>query len=229
MQPKSVSVCALLRLTPGQTYVAISRVRREESIQIFGFHRRFLLPPPPGPTKVVTCQSGDPISTFDCCKRRKLDKSLTKVHEEHQCSSADEDDSYKLDERADYETIAKQHFESSDGVSINLEDVFFCMTDFSHALFRPPIDFTVKDFLLPLLGDKSDDPFTKLVNAATDYAINNLESFKLLACILWCRIADVFQTYLTDNLEEVHMTNKNFTCATARSMNCLSPTSTEVM
>ena len=89
------------------------------------------------------------------------------------------------------------------------------MSNFCHALSRPPIDFTVKDFLLRLLGDKSDDPFTKLVNAATDYAINNLESFEFLACILWCRIADVFQTYLTDNLEEVHMTNTNVKCATA--------------
>ena len=62
--------------TPGQTYLAISRVRREESIQILGFHRRFLLPPPPGLTKVVTCQSGDTISTFDCYKRRTLDESL---------------------------------------------------------------------------------------------------------------------------------------------------------
>ena len=90
------------------------------------------------------------------------------------------------------------------------------MSDFSHALSCPPIDFSVKDFLVRLLEDKSDDPFTKSVNAATEYAISNLESFQLLACILWCRIADVFQTYLTDNLEDVHMTNKNFTCATAK-------------
>ena len=202
--------------TPGQTYVAISRVKSEESIQILGFHRRYLLPPPPALTSVVTCQSGDPISTFDCCKGKKLDVSLKKIHEERQCPSDNEDDSYHCDELVDYEAKAKQHFESNDGVSVNLEDVLFCMSDFSHALSRPPNGFTVKHFLLPLLEARNHDPLTKSIKAATECAIKYLESFELLACIFWCRIADVLQTYLTENLEEVHMTNKNFTCATAK-------------
>jgi ATP-dependent DNA helicase PIF1 len=203
---------------PGQTYVAISRVRREESLQILGFHQRFLLPPPSALTRVVTCQSGNPVSTFDCCKNSQLDESLTKVDEERQCPSDREDDPCEYDMCAEYETIAKQHFESNVGVSVNLENVLFCMSDFSHELSHPPVGFTVKDFLSSLLGDKNHDPFTESIKAAANYAIDdeNLDSFELLACILWHRINDVFQIYLTENLEEVHMTNKNFTCATAK-------------
>jgi hypothetical protein len=201
---------------PGQTYVAISRVRREESLQILGFHQRFLLPPPPALTAVVTCQSGDPVSTFDCCKNSTLNESLTKVDEDCQCSSDSGGNSREYDLCAEYETIAKQHFESNAGMSVNLENVLLCMSDFSHELSHPPVGFTIKDFLSRLLNDKCHYQFTKSIKAAADYGIKNLDSFELLACILWHRIADVFQLYLTENLEEVHMTNKNFTCATAK-------------
>ncbi|CAB3994284.1 Hypothetical predicted protein [Paramuricea clavata] len=163
--------------TPGQTYVAISRVKREKFLQILGFHQQFLLPPRPALAAVVTCQSGDPVSTFDCCKNSTLDELLTKVDEDCQCSSDSGDDS--------------------------------C----NHELSHPPVGFTIKNFLSRLLNNKCHDQCTKSIKAAADYGIKNLDSFELLSCILWHRIADVFQLYLTENLEEVHMTNKNFTCA----------------
>ena len=65
------------------------------------------------------------------------------------------------------------------------------------------------------MEDENYDPLTKSSRAAAEYAINNLESFELLASILWCRIANVFQTYLIEILEEVHMTN-NFARATTK-------------
>ena len=52
--------------------------------------------------------------------------------------------------------------------------------------------------------------------AAKEYTTSHLEEFELPAFIIWCRIADVFQNYLTENLTEVHITNKKFTCATAK-------------
>ena len=44
----------------------------------------------------------------------------------------------------------------------------------------------------------------------------HLERFEILANIFWCRIAALFEMQLADNLESVHMTNKDFTLATTK-------------
>ena len=43
--------------------------------------------------------------------------------------------------------------------------------------------------------------------------MNNIDSFQLLSQIFWCRIFTLFQDHLTENLGEIHKTNKNFTSA----------------
>ena len=43
---KTVIVHCSQEFIPGQTYIALSRVRREATLQVIGFRKRFLLPPP---------------------------------------------------------------------------------------------------------------------------------------------------------------------------------------
>ena len=66
------------------------------------------------------------------------------------------------------------------------------------------------------MSDDNHDPFSESIKSAAKYAVDNLETFQLLACILWCRIAELFQNYLAENLEEVRMTNGNITYVTAK-------------
>ena len=118
------------------------------------------------------------------------------------------------DENLHFEAVARQFFESAEGVALNLEDVLICLTDFTHELSRPPLEFSMKTFME--INKKDNDPFSQSINLAAQYALENLEIFKVLACVFWCRIATIFNDYLTHNLKEVHMTNKNFTCATGK-------------
>ena len=62
---------------PGQTYVAISRVRHADDVRVVGFHKYFLMPPPISLTKLTTTSSGEPVPTFRCCRKIELDKACS--------------------------------------------------------------------------------------------------------------------------------------------------------
>ena len=110
-----------------------------------------------------------------------------------------------------------QYFETNDGVQINLKDVLLCMSDFSNELTAPPASFCMKDFLQNIIGDISNDSYSKSVKSGTNYGANNLELFELFVLISWCRIYVMFQNYLTEHLGELrHMTSKDFTNAISR-------------
>jgi hypothetical protein len=198
---------------PGQTYVAISRVRHADDVRVVGFRKYFLMPPPTSLTKLTTTSSGEPVPTLRCCRKIELDKACSFAVTEEIKSCIDDENGVTYD-GLEYETAAKDFFESAEGVSVNLEDVLLCLSDFTHELSHPPIDFDIKTFVE--LHNKCKDPFSKAINSAASFAMDNLQTFNLLACVLWCRIATLFNDYLTENLNDIHITSKNFTCATGK-------------
>ena len=193
-----------------QTYVALSRVREEGALQVIGFKRKFLLPLPTELLSLANDQC-NPNPTLHCCRNICLDDRF------FQCSDKCESD--VPDEQqiniAHHENTAK-NFEMNSGVPINLKDVLSSLFDCEKKLAKPSNDFSIKDFLQKIVNGSHDDPFSTSIKSAAKYGIDNLEAFELLSKILWCRINDLFQDYLSENGEEVHMTNRDFTTATAK-------------
>ena len=111
---------------------------------------------------------------------------------------------------------ARQYFEASEENPVNLKDVLLGMLDSSHELTSPPDDFDIKQFLEKFANDPEDDCYTTAFKSAAKYGIAHLELFELLSGIFWCRIATLFKDYLPENSDELHVTNKEFTWATAR-------------
>ena len=110
-----------------------------------------------------------------------------------------------------------QLFESNTGAKVNLENVLlFMMCDFQQSLNMLPKRFSVKDFLESIITDEHGDSYTSFIKSAANYALAHLEVFHLLAHIIWCRVFALFEAYLSENGEKVHMTNTNFTFATAK-------------
>lgn len=60
------------------------------------------------------------------------------------------------------------------------------------------------------------DAMGKSITCAALFALDDLETFRLLSQILWCPISEIFQNYLAENLEETRMTNAKFTFTTAK-------------
>ena len=112
----------------------------------------------------------------------------------------------------------KEHFESNtgDGVELSLEDVLLYVMDHNKKLSSPPTEFSPKEFLESLIKDcDRQDQMSKSITCAATYTLSNLDTFSLLARIIWCRISEIFQNYLVENVEETRMTNANFTFTTA--------------
>ena len=58
----------------GQTYVAMSRVRSAKNLQVIGFQKRYLLPPPQEVANISKTQDGSPVETFECCSKIQLNQ-----------------------------------------------------------------------------------------------------------------------------------------------------------
>ena len=78
---------------PGQTYVAISRVKHEDDVRVVDFRKYFLMPPSPLLTQFATTLSVDPEPEFCCCRKVELEGKCCFTSEayENECSSLDDD------------------------------------------------------------------------------------------------------------------------------------------
>lgn len=199
---------------PGQTYVALSRVTKEASLQVLGFRRSYLLPPSYELLSLVTNQMGKVDANLSCCTAMHLNENWFECNEEDEIIVDQTDHDVVLID--DFPSSASQFFESNGGVRVNLEDVLLCMSDFSDELSLPPSSFSVKTFLENVMNDNNKDSYSEAIKSAAEYGLNNLDVFELLTLILWCRIFQLFENYFSENLEEVQMTNKDFTCAISK-------------
>ena len=199
----------------GQTYVALSRVKEEAALQVIGFQRKLLLPVPTALLSLVDDQC-DPNPSLNCCRNNHLDESFFQCIADEE-GSEDEGDEISEKVAHDEESPAEKFFETNDGIPVNLEDVLLaCMCDFKSPLSVLPQNFSIKDFLENIVKDNHDDPFSKSIKSAAQFGIDNLGTFEVLVRILWFRVHELFRDYLSENGEEVHMTNRDFTASTAR-------------
>ncbi|XP_028404093.1 ATP-dependent DNA helicase PIF1-like [Dendronephthya gigantea] len=171
---------------PGQTYVALSRVTREASLQVFGFRRSFLLPPPPELSDFDLNKMGIMDQYFGCCSGMHLEENFFECDQECETDLAEEMDN--LVQHNDFTSAASSYFESNSGAVINLGDVLLCMSDFSNELSKPPSSFSVKAFLEKIINDANEDSYSQSVKSAAKYGTHNLDDFELLACLFWYRI-----------------------------------------
>lgn len=212
----SVVLHCAQEFVPGQTYVAMSRVKSSSNIQVINFHRRFLLPQPPELVNLA-CECIEPAESYSCCRYQPLDKSYFAAedtaktyHKGPPCECDTESEEDDVDGEEGF-------FEASRGTaSCELEDVLLCLVlKFKTEMSTPPSTFTMATFLSSAITSRTD-PYSEAINEAARYAIVHLETFEILANILWCHIAALFEMQLADNLETIHMTNKDFTLATTQ-------------
>ena len=209
---KSVVVHCSQEFVLGQTYVALSRVSREAYLQVLDFRMSFLLPPPPELSDFESNKMGTLDEHFGCCNGMQLVDNLFECDKECETELEEMDN---LVHDNDFPSAASSYFESNSGAVVNLEDVLLCMSDFSDELSKPPSSFSMKAFLDRITNDASEDSYSESVKSAAKYGANNLYNFELLPGLFWCTIYELFENYLTENLEELQMTNKDFTCATS--------------
>ena len=202
---------------PGQTYVALSRVTQESSLQVIGFQRRFLLPPPSELKYLVTEENVVPHSDHTCCKNIVLEDTVFQTRNDDDFTDAREDHTLCNAVTEDFVAISREAFEANEGNPVILEDVLLCMSELSDELSQPPPTFQIESFLKKIVDDPvSHDPYSQSFQSAASYALENLDQFRLLSGILWYRIFVLFEDHLSENCDDMHITNKEFTWATTK-------------
>ena len=166
----SVVLHCAQEFVPGQTYVAMSRVKLSSNIQVNNFQRRFLLPPPSELINLA-CECLEPAESYSCCRYQPLDKSyfvaedaVTIEHEEppYECDAESEEDDMDGKEGF-FET-------SSQSASCELEDVLLCLVqNFKTELSTPPSTFTLATFPSSAISSHTD-PYSEAINEAARYA-----------------------------------------------------------
>ena len=108
-------------------------------------------------------------------------------------------------------------FEANEGNPVNLEDVLLCMSQFSNELSQPPSTFHIESFLKNIVDDPvSHDFYSQSLQSAVSYVLENVDQFHLLSGILWHHIFVLLEDHLSENCDDVHLSNKEFTWATAK-------------
>ncbi|CAB4005421.1 ATP-dependent DNA helicase PIF1 [Paramuricea clavata] len=146
---RTVVVHCSQEFIPGQTYVALPRVKREATLQVIGFRKRFLLPSPPSLSDIITCPSENVKPAFECCKNLAIDQT---------CCEMDDTSEFFREDETIVETVCQdptEHFESNitDGNEVSLEDVLLCVMDHNQKLSSPPTQFSAKEFIESLIED----------------------------------------------------------------------------
>ena len=201
----------------GQTYVALSRVRNEETLKVIAFKKKFILPISPEITNFKTTVLGETSINGSCCVHREIidrdGSSFFKVQEDSRGIS--------VDEEGEGESLPEDHeiqsyFEDECTV-LDLEDVFLSLIDFDEELSIPPPSFDAVSFIKGFVNDTFTDDFTKSINEAAAYALNHIEDFKMVLSIFWGRLYELFKDHLVENPEKTYlMSNKDFTLATGK-------------
>ena len=201
----------------GQTYVALSRVKEEAALQVIGFQRKLLLPIPTGLLSIADNHC-DPDPTLNCCRNITLDESFFQIDDDDSDDEWDRNseklvrDTYTTDD----EYPAQKFFETNNGIPVSLEDVFLCLCVLQSRLSILLQNFSIQDFLQNIVKDDHEGFFSTSIKYAAKFGIDNIENFEVLARILWLRVHGLFRDYLSENGDEVHMTNRDFTAATTK-------------
>ncbi len=122
-----------------------------------------------------------------------------------------------------HEELISKYFASNQGEKQNFNQILQRMTNADqdqepqHPKFtQPPHDFVVKKFLETLTNDENVDTLSQSIKEAAQYGIANLDIFELLMRVLWCRVFRLFEGYLSENAEKVHMSAANITQVTGK-------------
>ena len=160
-----------------------------------------------------------PVSSFTCCRNEAVDSANCELDRDDDPSLITDENSTLIDEDLlTHKELIRRCFASNQGQKQDFKQILQHMTNFENdeepqhpLLTQPPHNFNVQYFLEKLVNDENVDSLTRTVKEAAQYAITNLEIFEMLTRVLWCRVFHLFDGYLSDNTNKVHMSAANIT------------------
>jgi len=206
---------------PGLTYVAASRVRSYENLQLVGFSPDFLLLPS---QKVlgfdITC-TGWVDANKCCCSNKQLSDKLFEVNDTYTCQTHLTDDEYHLPDDHMLDNIIMSYFERDDvAIAEDLCHVYQSLKQHESDYAQPPESFNFEQVLRSLLIESPLTDNHKFKNELLNQLLSNQEmhKFKAFIALIWYHCFLFFKDHLADDPDEitVHFSRQMFTAVTGK-------------
>ena len=194
---------------PGLIYVAISRVRHPDDLQVCKFKSSQLLKPPPDALSVCD-NSQDECDDLTCCVNQILSNDLFTVCDfGEEFGEEDGGAPEELSVDAYPDGLVSSYFDrETDNAMVDLGSVFLALEEKESQFSEPPDDF---DIVQLLKNQKVPEPlvfygseFCTEKNAAIVKVLaDSVPQLKLISLILWYRIFNLLGDHLASNADDI--------------------------
>lgn len=210
---------------PGLTYVAMSRVRSADHLQLLWFNRNWLLQPSDRTISECCTNFGCPVEDLTCCRKKVIDDSrLIEVMDRN-----DEPEDYleydnpdvPIVDAATMDSIVEDYFERPGfDTPIHLSLVHDQLVKHESDLAKPVVDLIdVNEILASLKVKCPTSDFAKEKNSSIELLLTyHKENVHIFANIIWYHSFLLIKSYIEENTEEVvvDMSRQRFTLVTGK-------------
>ena len=210
---------------PGLTYVAMSRVRSADHLQLLWFNRNWLLQPLERTISECSTNFGCPVKELTCCRKKEVaDSKLIEVMDRND-DPEDYLDYDKLEtpiaDATTMDSMAENYFERPGfDTPIQLSFIHDQLVKHESDLAKPPVGFVDVDEILASLKVKyPTSDFAKEKNSCIELLCNShKENVHVFANIIWYHSFLLIKTYIQENTSEVvvDMSRQKFTLVTGK-------------
>ena len=219
--PSAIVHCSP-EFVPGLIYIAISRVRVPDHLQLLGFKAEFLLPPHPRVLRENSAGLGDLKEDLSCCCNNLIPFDKDHLFEVRGRFSEEEkhsDDNFTYPIEL-FEGPAASHFQNDDGVVIDIIELYDELSKPESNLSRPPPSLDVRQLLRAKQIEKPQDEFAQEKNDCLQKLVASHETYEqtnAFVKILWFHLYCIFKDHVIENPEDVivNIAREGFTSATA--------------
>ena len=215
---KGAVVHCTKEFVPGLIYVAFTRVRCAEHLQVVNFRKQQLLPP--DAQCINVCDNSTPCrDELGCCKNSTLELNEKDVCEKEDDNVPEDTDEHPRLTKNEIKNMVDDFFErgTADELYIDLETVHAALTDDScHDFVRtPPNAFSARVLLSKLLILEPLSDFARRKNTLIEEMLDSNEQIDILGNVLWCRACHIVMEETLLNTEaEVKISTKDWTLNT---------------
>ena len=209
---------------PGLVYVAMSRVRSADTLQVLAFNNNQILPADPEVILQCSRDVGECDASLRCCRKRVVaDETLFDVRDRFQPEDLDDvsEDGYQFPiEVSDGLVHAYFEREDSTDTGVSLVQIYQQMESHESELSRPPPGLDTRELLIKLRVETPYSDFSRDVNEAIDVLLDARfsDNVKAFIDIMWFHSFCALETHIFDNPDDLDVKVKrcNFTTATAK-------------
>lgn len=207
---------------PGLTYVALSRVKEPENLQVLDFRAKKLLPPSSRVIRECSTDLGEFYDDLRCCRNKELSPELFEVKDRFTLEQKDYDEALTFPSELSDGPVAS-YFEGEDEQSvIDIVQVYDELLKPDSELSSPPVSIDINEILVSMKIANPLSEFARDKNSSIQELLENLhDKAAAFVNLCWFCLYEIFTDHIVqndENPEEVieNISRGGFTGCTAK-------------